>query len=357
MCIRGRRSPILMLRLLVLLGLITAAWPTAAAEAKDDAPSPVVFPRDEAPHNGPIEWWYYTGHLVTADGDQYGFEEVFFRGRQGALTGYVGHFAITDDTDGSFHYDQRIVPATGVSRATDGFDLTVDTWRLAGKDGRDSVRGSMPGYEIDLTLTSRKPAALHDGDGYVDYGNGTGSYYYSRTRMAVAGRITVDGETRPVTGDAWMDHQWGNFSTVNDGGWDWFSVQLTDGTDLMLYLINDATGVPMIVNGTVVDPEGGVTLLEKDDFTVRSDATWTSPRTDISYPARWTVEIPEERLTLNLTPTVADQELDTTASTKVIYWEGEVSVEGSHAGKDAKGLGYVELTGYDRRTARDTSGG
>lgn len=357
MLIQVRRSPIIMLLRLVLLALVAATWPTGAIEAKDDARSSIVFPRDEAPHDGPIEWWYYTGHLVTADGDRYGFEEVFFRGRQGALTGYVGHLAITDDTNGSFHYDQRIVPATGVSRSSDGFDLSVDTWRLAGKDGLDSVRGSMPGYAIDLALSSQKPAALHDGDGYVDYGNGTGSYYYSRTRTAVAGSITVDGETRPVTGDAWMDHQWGNFSTFNDGGWDWFSVQLMDGTDLMLYLINDATGTPVIVNGTVVENDGAVALLEKDDFTVRSDARWTSPRTSISYPARWTVEIPEERLTVYLTPTVADQELDTTDSTKVIYWEGEVSVEGSHAGKDASGMGYVELTGYDRRTARDASAG
>jgi predicted secreted hydrolase len=354
---REHHAPIAVTCLLILLTIVPATLFPGRTAAKNDAPAPIVFPRDEAPHAGPIEWWYYTGHLLTNAGDRYGFEEVFFRGRQGALTGYVGHFAITDGPKGSFHYDQRIVPAAGVSRGTDEFDLSVDTWRLAGKDGIDSVRGSMPGYAIDLSLTSQKPAVLHNGDGYVDYGNGTGSYYYSRTRMAVDGTIIVDGETHPVTGDAWMDHQWGNFSTFKDGGWDWFSMQLGNGTDLMLYLINDATGSPVIVNGTLIARDGAVTLLEKEDFSVRPTATWASPRTGIVYPSGWTVEIPEERLTVNLTPMIVDQELDTTDSTRVIYWEGEVSVQGRAGGQDVTGLGYVELTGYDRRTVQIEDGG
>lgn len=357
MLVQWRRLTSKVARLPMLAIVLAASWPIGATVAQDAAPAPIVFPRDEAPHGGPIEWWYYTGHLETTDGDRYGFEEVFFRGRQGLLTGYVGHFAITDRQTRSFHYDQRIVPATGVSRGTDGFDLTVDTWHMAGKNGVDALRGSMPGYAIDLTLTAHKPAALHDGDGYVDYGKGTGSYYYSRTWMAVSGTLDVDGATRDVTGDGWMDHQWGNFSTFSNGGWDWFSMQLADGTDLMLYLINDDAGTPTIVDGTVIARDGTVTLLEEQDFTVRPTATWKSPRTGIAYPAGWTVEIPEERLRLSLTPTLADQELDTTESTKVIYWEGEVTVEGTHSLKDVGGLGYVELTGYDRRSATTPAAG
>jgi len=187
---------------------------------------------------------------------------------------------------------------------------------------------------------------LHDGDGYVDYGNGTGSYYYSRTRMEVTGSLLVDGEARPVTGEAWMDHQWGNFSTFSVGGWDWFSVQLDDGSDLMLYLVKDAAGNPTIVDGSLIAADGSLTVLEPSDFVVTATAEWTSARSGATYPAAWTVTVPAADLELRLEPTVPDQELETTATTEVIYWEGEVTVVGTRGGDPIAGLGYVELTGY-----------
>jgi predicted secreted hydrolase len=343
-----------LVRLLALLALLVVVPRGVGAETASpvaspstaDAPIPVTFPRDDGPHDASTEWWYYTGHLFTAAGDRYGFEYVVFKGQRGALTGYAAHFAVTDNPRDRFTYGQRLVPATGVSRPAVGFDLTIGDWTMRGANGRDALRAAMPGYGIDLRLESEKPPALHDGDGYIAYGDGTASYYYSRTRLAVEGTLTVDGAAGPVTGEAWMDHQWGDFETYEEGGWDWYALQLQDGTELMLYVIHDPAGRPVIVDGSLIDEDGDLTVLDADDFSLEATDRWTSPRNGTTYPSGWEIDVPAEDLALTVTPTQVDQELDTSRTTGVTYWEGEVTVEGTRDGEPLAGLGYVELTGY-----------
>ena len=339
--------------LVVLLGLLLPQAVRAgldpspvASPSRGDAPMQVTFPRDDGPHDVATEWWYYTGHLFTEGGERYGFELVFFKGQRGTLEGYVAHYAMTDNPRQQFRFDQRIVGAAGVSKPGEGFDLTIGDWAMRGANGRDALRAAMPGYAIDLRLESEKPPALHDGDGYIAYGDGKASYYYSRTRLAVQGTLTVEGEARPVTGEAWMDHQWGDFETYEEGGWDWFAVQLADETELMLYLIRGPDDRVVLVDGSYVDEGGGLTVLEAGDFAVEATGSWTSPRRGTIYPSGWTVRFPAEDLTLTLAPSLRDQELDTTPTTGVTYWEGEVTVEGMRDGEAITGLGYVELTGY-----------
>ena len=313
-----------------------------------DAPRSIDFPRDDGPHDEPIEWWYYTGHLFTENGDRYGFEFVVFKAQVGTVTGYASHFAITDNAAGSFQYDQRLgfAPADANVERETGFDLRADNWTMTGLGGNDQISAGMDGYAIDLQLTSEKEPVLHDGDGYIDYGDGEGSYYYSRTRMNVQGKLTVDGVAVPVTGESWFDHQWGDFSTFSRGGWDWYSFQFDDQTELMLYVVRDLDGSDAIVDGSYIAADGTLTVLEPEDFVLTPTGNWTSEKSGSTYPAGWTVDIPSIDLKIDITPTIADQELDTTASTGVIYWEGEVIVEGTKAGAPITGLGYVELTGY-----------
>jgi predicted secreted hydrolase len=149
-----------------------------------------------------------------------------------------------------------------------------------------------------------------------------------------------------VIGSAWMDHQWGDFATYQDGGWDWFAVQLDDGTDVMLYLIRDADGDPLRVDGSIVDPEGELTVLGAGDFTTTVMGSWTSRATGTTYPSGWELEIPGQDLTLTVTPSLLDQELDTRRTPGVIYWEGEAVIEGVYGADPVDGLAYVELTGY-----------
>ena len=138
-------------------------------------------------------------------------------------------------------------------------------------------------------------------------------------------------------------------ATYDEGGWDWFALQLDDGSEVMLYVIRAPDGTPLIVDGSLVATDGTLTVLDRGDLTVTPTGWWTSPATGITYPSDWTVEVPAHRLQLDLTPSLPDQALDPRASTGVVYWEGEVLVAGTRDDRLLTGLGYVELTGYAGR--------
>jgi predicted secreted hydrolase len=345
--------------LLACLLIIAVSAPGAAAlhlqgtPIASDAPVPVAFPGDDGPHDAGVEWWYFTGHLFTQEGDRYGFEYVTFRARNDNLEGYVSHFAITDNPRQRFRYDQRLRSAAGVVGDAALLDLDLSGWTMRGGDGNFALAADMPGYAMRLDVDATKPAALHDGDGYIDYGNGTASYYYSWTRMDVTGALDLGEGWQQVSGEAWMDHQWGDFATYQEGGWDWFSTQLEDGTDVMLYLIRDADGHPLRVDGSIVGPDGEFSVLREGDFIVSVDGEWTSPETGTTYPSGWTISVPDQELAMTIAPSLPDQELDTRATTGVIYWEGEALVAATHRGRSVAGHGYVELTGYAPYEPRD----
>jgi Predicted secreted hydrolase len=353
------------------------APPTQPAVAVPD-PRPVTLPRDDGPHDRLTEWWYYTGHLRSRDGARFGFEFVVFRAERGRFpTSWVSHLAITDETGHRFLYSQRLAIGAQVDRSPrgsdgqpTGFDLSLDgadparpetfgapAWAMSGTDGRDHLVAALApaeaalaavpsGLGLDLDLVATKPAALHDHDGWIDFGPAGGSYYYSRTAMEATGSLTVDGRTMAVEGSAWFDHQWGDFISVGGGGWDWFAVNLDDGTDLTLSLVREADGSYPLIYGTVVAPDGSVRHLDRDAFSVEVTDRWVSRATGADYPAGWTVRIPGDDLTITLRPTVADQELDTRATTGVVYWEGSQRVHATRNGATLAGEGYVELTGY-----------
>lgn len=304
--------------------------------------TPVQFPRDAGPHDAITEWWYYTGHLRSADGSQeYGFEFTVFQGqRQGAPTGYMAHFAVTDVTHQTFSHQARSVAG---GRAP-GFGFDVGGWTLTNDGAADVIDAAMqpgpgaePAYAMRLRLVDEKPPALHHG-GFIAYGAAGGSYYYSRTRIAVTGEV----QGQPVTGMAWMDHQWGNF-VVSGGGWDWYSLQLADRTELMLYVLRSPTGATSGVYGTQVLADGTVRDLEPGAVQVEVTGHWTSPHTGAVYPSGWVVSLPNQGVSLTVEPKVKDQELYLLGahSTGPDYWEGTVSVRGTTSGE-----GYVELTGY-----------
>ena len=341
-------------------------------------PIPVTFPRDDGPHDRLTEWWYYTGHLIATTGERFGFEYVIFRAERGDFpTTWASHLAITDETADAFYYGQRLEVGAQVDRSPRGvtgelvgFDLSLSgvnptdpatfdrpAWTMSGTGGVDRLAAAMApdeaaaagvpgGLALTLDLEATKPPALHDTDGWIDFGPAGGSYYYSRTAMEARGQLVLDGKTLEVMGDAWFDHQWGDFISVGGGGWDWFAVNLDDGTDLTLSLVRDADGSYPLIYGTVVDPNGTTRHLDRDGFTVEVTDRWISPTTGADYPAGWSIDIPGEGLQIDLTPTVAAQELDTRATTGVVYWEGSQVVSATRDGRPLGGVAYVELTGY-----------
>ena len=301
---------------------------------------------------------------------------MIFRAERGAFpTSWASHLAITDETGDRFVYAQRLEVGPSVDRSPrgadgepTGFDLSLTgldpanpatagrpAWTMTGADGTDrlaamtapdeaAAAGSPGGFGLDLILAAAKPPALHDHDGWIDFGAAGSSYYYSRTAMAARGSLTLDGERLTVEGQVWFDHQWGDFISIGGGGWDWFAVNLDDGTDLTLSLVRDADGAYPLVYGTLVDRDGTVHHLDRDAFSVEVTGRWTSPATGADYPAGWPVSIPGERLSIQLTPTVADQELDTRATTGVVYWEGSQVVR---RGSGRQAAGWRGVRGAD----------
>jgi predicted secreted hydrolase len=357
-----RRFGLLALLALILSGCAppgtiagNSRLPTAPPQPTPTPLPPVQFPQDEAPHRDLTEWWYYTGHLHGTDTQgavhAYGFELTVFQVLRGQFPPYyAAHFAVSDLTRGQFHYDQRAlvgspsaIPPAG-SRS--GFNLDVGGWQVRGLGGQDHLAATMDGYTIDLSLSGLKPAVLHGGNGLITYGLGGFSYYYSRPLMAIAGTLADHGSTISVTGIAWMDHQWGNFVPLAGIGWDWFSIQLDNDTEYMLYVIRDAQRRPLSTVGTYVAPDGSAAEIPGSAMATQAMGSWTSAVTKGVYPSGWIVTVATQRLTLTLTPDLLDQELVAASSTGTAYWEGVVRITGSVAGHHVSGQGYVELTGY-----------
>ncbi len=335
----------------------TAQLPAVGATPQATPLPPIRFPEDEAAHRDLTEWWYYTGHMnaTTPDGKShhYGFELVFFQALRSDLPPvYAAHFAISDVTRGQFRFDQRrllepnaIIP-NGTS--TTGINISIGDWSVHGLNGLDHLTATMPDYTVHIDLHGLKPAILHNGNGLITYGLGGFSYYYSRTRMALSGTLIDHSQSVSVTGEAWMDHQWGNFLTLGGGGWDWFSIQLKNDTEMMLYLIRNASGQVISTYISLIDTNANDHLLSARALQVQVLNHWTSPVTHATYPSGWHLEIndPQLRASLTLTPELKDQELTAYQSTGNSYWEGAVSIQGQSADQAVQGEGYVELTGY-----------
>jgi predicted secreted hydrolase len=330
------------------------------------------FPQDHGSHDEfRTEWWYYTGHLSTPEGRRFGFELTFFR-RALAPPGappspsawrldqlYLAHAAVTDLDGKRFLYDEKISRA-GLGKAgadRDRLHVWIDRWRAEApphSDAPQRLQANAASFSLDLRLTPHRGPVIHGRDGLSRKGDQPHetSHYYSFTRLSTEGRLTLDGADYRVTGLSWMDHEFGSGDLGDDlVGWDWFSLQLDNRSELMLYRLRRSDGRPgPASSGTLVQADGRVTFLRSEEIQLAVLGYWTSPASKARYPQGWEVKIPTADMTLILQPLLDDQELITARSTQVTYWEGAVTVTGQAQGKPVTGQGYAELTGYARST-------
>jgi predicted secreted hydrolase len=325
------------------------------------------FPEDHGPHPGfRTEWWYWTGNLSTADGRDFGYQLTLFRSalapedkqKDGERTSawgtrqvYMGHLALSDMGGGRFHATERFSrSALGLSGArTEPFRVWLEDWSAeAVGNGALPLRLTARGEDVALSLVLEegKPPVLQGDRGLSQKSAepGNASYYYSLTRMPTRGQVTVDGRAYEVTGQSWMDREWSTSALAEEQvGWDWFSLQLSDGGELMYYQLRRRDGtVDPFSAGTLVPAHGEPVRLSREDIRVEVLDTWKSPDSGVTYPARWKLSVPSRDLSLELTPALANQELPVS----VRYWEGSVRLSGTHEGQPVQGRGYVELTGY-----------
>jgi len=357
-----------------LIVVMLGAWLHASAENDYLAvtgPCYQTFPQDHGAHPGyRTEWWYYTGNVMAKSGERYGYQLTFFRSQispPGANETwpqppsdwrtqqiFVGHAAISD-LGGQKHYHaermaREALGMAGTTQKEGATTIFIGPWSATIRADTHNLTAITPDFSIDLALQSSKPPVLHGKAGYSRKGSSVknASCYYSLTRLLTRGKLGADGKTMVVEGLSWMDHEYST-APLESGiiGWDWFSLQLSNQTELMLYLLrqtdnqtNDAS------SGTFIDASGVPQHLGNHDFNISVLKEWTSPETGGVYPVAWRIQVLPLDLDLKVAANLSDQEMQTAASTGVTYWEGSVSGNGTIVTKRVQAKGYVELTGY-----------
>lgn len=314
--------------------------------------APISFPRDHGAHpDAKLEWWYYTGHLTDANRREYGFQLTFFR----LADLHLAHFAWTDVGGRSFRYEEKMhLALPGMAEADAGrLRVTNEDWSAEESLGVHRLHASGPGGELDLALRAVKPPVLQGENGVSRKGPGPDDYsrYVSITRLEASGTLRDGGRSRALSGIAWFDHEWGPGGLPSGlAGWDWFALQLSDGSELMIYRMRDGSGrASPDSTGVLVPPKAAAIPVRWDEIRFAETNFWTSPKSGARYPAGWRIQAPRLSLDVSVEPLVPDQELRTQKSTGVTYWEGACRVSGSRMGKPVDGRAYAELTGYAGR--------
>jgi predicted secreted hydrolase len=306
------------------------------------------FPRDHFNHpDFQTEWWYYTGNLKTAEGRRFGFELTFFRvgvdrKEQPAKVWdvrdvWMAHLALSDIDGNRFLSTERFNRSgSGIA----GADLAQariwnGNWQTEWQPDFKSqtLTAIDEKFSFELTLKTEKPPVIHGANGVSQKSEGAGqaSHYISFTRLISTGAIVLDGRRFAVTGLSWMDHEFFTEQlSPQQSGWDWFSLQFDDGTELMLFRLRHEDGTAdQFSAGTYVDRQGRATALTRKDFTAIPGKMWTK------YPVEWKIQVPSLAIDVSISTRLPQQEL----TGPVTYWEGAIEISGSRTG-----AGYLEMT-------------
>lgn len=311
----------------------------------------IRLPADHGAHpDYRSEWWYLTGNLKDEQGRDYGIQWTLFRqGIEQQITSdnpwlspqlWLAQFAITDLGRGTHSQDERTSrQGPGLAGASGG-EYWLREWVLA-SEGESlfpatlQVQSKMG--ELNLKVSAAKPVVLQGKAGYSEKSPGNASFYYSYPRLNLSGTLTLDGETRNVTGQGWFEHEWSSSVLAQwQSGWDWFSLQLADGRELMLFRLRTKEGRPEPENryGILIERDGSSRVLAPESIVLTPGKTWLGPKGQ-DYPVEWQLKAGD----LNLR--IKARQPNQAMTGRFDYWEGAVTVEG-----DAQGLGYLEMTGY-----------
>jgi predicted secreted hydrolase len=326
-------------------------------------PREFSFPADHGAHNSyRTEWWYFTGNLKDSYNRKFGYELTFFRFSLSAETPvsksawrnnqlYMAHLTLTDVKEDRFFTDERFSRAgNDLAGATNKkYRVWLYNWSAATEGDSDfplRLLAKSDEFAIDLLLTSPKSYVLQGEQGLSQKSSepGNASYYYSYTRLATEGHISIASNKFSVFGESWMDREWSTSSLSDEqSGWDWFALQFSDNSELMFYQLRRKDRLPdSNSSGSVVLADNSKIPLKVQDVTIKILDNWKSPHSKITYPSGWRLTVPGQKLEIEVVPLINDQELNVSYR----YWEGAVSVNGTKNGKPISGQGYVELTGY-----------
>ncbi len=307
------------------------------------------FPRDHFDHPGfQTEWWYYTGNLRAADGHRFGFELTFFRKnvnekpKAGAWEigdAYLAHLALSDIDGKEFYHAERLNRAGPGLAGIDAAKRRV--WNGNWKIEDQQLDALTAQFALHLKFNSTKPPVIHGVNGVSQKAAcaGCASHYISLTRLETKGSVVVNGKQYQVEGSSWMDHEFFTHQLTSDQtGWDWLSLQLNDGSEIMLFRLRRKDGsIDSYSAGTIIDRDGHTRHLTSKEFSMTPGRTWKSPKTGGTYPQEWNVNVLGQTMTIKA---LLDKQ-EITGSTN--YWEGAIQIDGAKSG-----VGYLEMTGYDK---------
>jgi len=319
------------------------------------------FPKDETAHDCAVEWWYANGFLKGDDGREYSFMNCLFKVSARKLRFpifrkmprgriYFHHAIVTDIKSGKsfpniefpviISSDSFKKPAFYVSHAKPSTPLGYVNCSIEAV-GRFVYR--FADRYVDLRLSARKHPLLEGGNGLVKLANGKKTYCYSFTDMKTEGRLKIRGRWIKVRGKSWMDHQWSDAKYSRDK-WNWFSVQLSDGTELVCFDYEDGGNKTQAVS--MIGPDG-----RQNDFTdveiVPLAKKWVSKKTKTVYPLEWRVRVPLKKIDLTITARARHQEM---LFGPIIYWEGPTAVSGRVSGRVVRGVGFMELVNHHKNS-------
>lgn len=315
------------------------------------------FPRDLGAHPAfRSEWWYITGWVRDAAGNDLGIQVTFFRNRpriaETSTSQFAprqllfAHAAVADPRAGRLRHDQRAARAGfGLAEAAEETTgVRIGDWSLAFDSHRYLAQIAARDFRFDLRFTPTQPILLQGEQGFSrkDRDPANASYYYSLPQLAVAGSIEQGRGATEVTGTAWLDHEWSSEAMAAEAsGWDWIGINLHDGGALMAFRMRDRSGEDLWADGMLRTASGATTHYDSSEIAFTAQRRWRSPRSGAVYPVAMRVRV--GGIAYMLEPLLDDQELDSRASTGTIYWEGAVRMllEGREVGR-----GYLELTGY-----------
>lgn len=324
------------------------------------------FPSDHASHPGfRNEWWYVTGNLDSDTGRRFGYQVTFFRialsppseqlpsrSRWAANQLWMAHMAVTDVQGQQHFHDQRFARGAAGLAGQEGqpFRVWLEGWQMVG--GNDAafpwtVNVAANDFSLNLQLSPEKPIVLQGDAGLSQKSSGAGnaSYYYSLTRLATAGELQLGKEHFTVSGQSWMDREWST-SVLGEKqvGWDWFSLQLDSGHDVMFFQLRNAAGeADENSAGKWVLPDGQAERLDMEQVVFQPLRTWCrSDESSACYPVKWSITVPDKAINWTIEAVVDDQLMQT----GITYWEGAVDVTDTSTGK-VLGRGYLEMSGYE----------
>ena len=310
-------------------------------------PNPVFnFPVDHGAHpDYRIEWWYLTANLNSPDGTSYGLQWTLFRTAlaPGEAEGWqspqiwFAHAAVTTPKQ---HFTTERFARGGIGQAgvqADPFQAWIDEWTLEGANFDEmALNATGPDFAYDMSLLAKGPLVLHGDKGYsVKSAQGQASYYYSQPFYKIEGTLTLPNGDIYVTGDAWLDREWSSKPlSATQTGWDWFSLSFADGAKLMGFQLRQTNG-STYSSSTWIDADGSTTPYGDKAFTAEPLATSVVAARDL--PTQWRLTLADRALDVTVSATNPDSWM----GLSIPYWEGPVTVSGSHEGK-----GYLEMTGY-----------